>query len=202
MWEHAGLKNRLTVPTHCQLFSIFMTSSWYTGNFTTHPIHPLMNILLWWRWEFQISFSGRDMSMNFGNRLWRNSMVGTVIYETKWIPPPLSRILQDILEDGHIQWHHPLIRHFTHFWPCYWAGPYYRILLYLLCEVSIEHFKWVQHDNRGRLLLQTLGPVPVWDFLFSNVETNRSWTCLVSRLCVSNITLILLWLLTLLTFEE
>ena len=39
----------------------------------------------------------------------------------------LSRIFHDILEDYHVQWHPPLIRHFTNCWPCYWSGPYYRI---------------------------------------------------------------------------
>ena len=30
---------------------------------------------------------------------------------------PLSRILHDILDDDHIQWHPPLIGHYTNFWP-------------------------------------------------------------------------------------
>ena len=30
---------------------------------------------------------------------------------------PLSRMLHDILDDDHIQWHPPLIRHYTNFWP-------------------------------------------------------------------------------------
>ena len=40
---------------------------------------------------------------------------------------PLSRMLQDILDDDHLQWNPPLIRHITNFWPYYWSGPYYRI---------------------------------------------------------------------------
>ena len=31
------------------------------------------------------------------------------------------------------------------------------------CEVSVEHLQWVRHANRGRLLLQTPGPIPLWD---------------------------------------
>ena len=53
---------------------------------------------------------------------------------------PLSRMLHDILEDDHLQCHPPLIRHYTHFWPCYWSRPQYRIRLFTsLYEVSIEH---------------------------------------------------------------
>ena len=29
----------------------------------------------------------------------------------------LSRMLHDILQDDHIQWHPPLMRHYTNFWP-------------------------------------------------------------------------------------
>ena len=30
---------------------------------------------------------------------------------------PLSRMLRDILDDDHVQWHPPLIRHYTNFDP-------------------------------------------------------------------------------------
>ena len=36
---------------------------------------------------------------------------------TKQYEVPLSRMLHDILHDDHIQWHPPLIRHYTNFWP-------------------------------------------------------------------------------------
>ena len=52
----------------------------------------------------------------------------------------------------------------------------------LLCEVSIEHLQRVRYANRWRLLLRTPGLVPFCDLHVSNVETNLSWTCLVSRL--------------------
>ena len=51
-----------------------------------------------------------------------------------------------------------------------------------LCKVSIEHMQRVRHANRGRLLLRTPGPVPLWDLRVYNFETNLSWTCLVSGL--------------------
>ena len=47
---------------------------------------------------------------------------------------PLSRMLHDILDDDHLQWHPPLIGHYTNY-----------------------------YANRGRLLLRTPGPVPLWD---------------------------------------
>ena len=36
---------------------------------------------------------------------------------TKQYEVPLSRMLHDILDDDHIQWHPPLIGHYTSFWP-------------------------------------------------------------------------------------
>ena len=36
---------------------------------------------------------------------------------TKQYEVPLSRMLHDILDDDHIQWHAPLIGHYTNFWP-------------------------------------------------------------------------------------
>ena len=36
---------------------------------------------------------------------------------TKQYEVPLSRMLHDILDDDHIQWHPPLKRHNTNFWP-------------------------------------------------------------------------------------
>ena len=45
---------------------------------------------------------------------------------------PLSRMLHDILDDDHLQWHPPLIRHYTNFWPYYWSWPYYRIWFFYL----------------------------------------------------------------------
>ena len=36
---------------------------------------------------------------------------------TKQYEVPLSRMLHDSLDDDHIQWHPPLIGHYTNFWP-------------------------------------------------------------------------------------
>ena len=40
---------------------------------------------------------------------------------------PLFRMLHDILDDDHLQWHLPLIRHYTNFLPYCWSEPYYRV---------------------------------------------------------------------------
>ena len=40
-----------------------------------------------------------------------------VINLTKQYEVPLSRMLHDILDDDHIQWHPPLIGHYTNCWP-------------------------------------------------------------------------------------
>ena len=53
---------------------------------------------------------------------------------------PLSRMLHNILNDDHIQWHPQSNSHNINFWPFYWSGPYHRIwLLTYLREVSLEH---------------------------------------------------------------
>ena len=36
---------------------------------------------------------------------------------TKQYEVPLSRMIHEILDDDHIQWHPPLIGHYTNFWP-------------------------------------------------------------------------------------
>ena len=57
---------------------------------------------------------------------------------------PLSRMLH-ILDDDHLPWHPPLVRHYTNTWPFYWSGPYYWIWHFTsLREVSIEHLQRVR----------------------------------------------------------
>ena len=97
---------------------------------------------------------------------------------TKQYEVPLSRMLHDILDDDHIQWHPPLIGHYTNFWPLLIWTLLPNLTFYLIVQGSQR----VRHANRGRLLLRTPGPVPLWTCMCSNVETNLSWTCLVSGL--------------------
>ena len=88
---------------------------------------------------------------------------------------PLSWMLHDILDDGHLQWHPPWIRHFTNFWPYNWSGPYYRIWLLPNCENICKGC--VMPTLRTPAVLSHFGTCKC-----SNVETNLSWTWLVSGL--------------------
>ena len=80
---------------------------------------------------------------------------------TKQYKVPLSRMLHDILDDDHIQWHPPLIGHYTNFWP---------LLLQFTMPTEDAY-------SSGHLVLSHFGTC-----MCSNVETNLSWTCLVSGL--------------------
>ena len=82
----------------------------------TPGLAPLMNVLFWGRCDFPISFSCRDMSRNVWNRLYKE-VLWSVRGSNQKNEVPLSRMLYDILDDDHIQWHPPLIGHYTNFWP-------------------------------------------------------------------------------------
>ena len=115
-----------------------------------------MNVLFWGRCDFPISFSGRDMSRNVWNRLLGSSMVDTEILSNNM--RPLSRLLHNILEDDHIQWHPPWVRHYINFWPCYWSGPYCRIWLFNLVARSFHRtFAWGMACQQ-----RTLTPPNTW----------------------------------------
>ena len=58
------------------------------------------------------------MSRNVWNSLLGSFMIGTDLI--KQYEAPLVRMLHNTLEDNHIQWHPPLIRHCTNLWPYYW----------------------------------------------------------------------------------
>ena len=162
---------------------------------------------------------------------------------TKQYEVLLSRMLHDILDDDHIQWHPPLIGNYTNFLPllvwtllpnltfylivqgfhrtfatgaacqqrtltpsghlvlshlgfafvhqtettlptcdAYRIRHIYQNLHYRIREVSTEYMQRVWHttgdaDSSGHLVLSHFGTC-----MCSNVETNLSWTCLVSGL--------------------
>ena len=84
-------------------------------------------------------------------------------------------MLHDILDDDHIQWHPTLMRYYTNFDP---------LLISTLLPIltSIEHLQRGDMPTEdayssGHLVLSHIGT-----FKCSNVETNLSWTCLVSGL--------------------
>ena len=99
---------------------------------------------------------------------------------TKQYEVTLSRKLHDILDDDNIQWHPPLIRHYTNFW----------LLLIWTLLPNLTFYLIVQGFHRtyatGAACQQrTLTPPDTWSCpicMCSNVETNHSWTCLVSGL--------------------
>ena len=73
---------------------------------------------------------------------------------TKQYEVPLSRMLHDILEDNHIQWHPPLMRHYTNFLPFTNLDLIIEFdFLPNFCEVSIQH-----------LQQRTLTPPDTWSF--------------------------------------
>ena len=80
----------------------------------TAGLAPLMNILFWGRCNFLLNSRAGICQGTFEivakEILW--SVRGS--YQTIW--GPLSRMLHDILDDDHIQWHPPLIGHYNNFW--------------------------------------------------------------------------------------
>ena len=83
---------------------------------------------------------------------------------TKQYEVPLSWMLQDILDDDHIQWHAPLIGHYTNFWPLLMWILLPNLTSYLIMRgFHRTYLQRVRHANRGRLFLRTPSPVPIWD---------------------------------------
>ena len=102
---------------------------------------------------------------------------------TKQYNVPLSRMLHDILDDDHIQWHPPLIGHYTNFWP---------FLIWTLLP-NLTFYLIVQGFHRtyatGAACQQrTLTPADTWSYPTLGLacvlmsRPNLSWTCLVSGL--------------------
>ena len=65
-------------------------------------------------------------------------------------------MLHDILEEDHIQWHPPLIRHYTNSWPCHWSGRYYRIWLYQVA-LGFHPYPFASDDWRN--------PIDFWSWV-------------------------------------
>ena len=95
---------------------------------------------------------------------------------TKQYEVPLSRMLHDILDDDHIQWHPPLKGHYTNFWPLLIWTSLPNLTFYLI--VQGFHRTYVTGAAcQQRTVLSHFGTC-----MCSNVETTLSWTCLVSGL--------------------
>ena len=147
------LSNNMRSPSpECYTTFLMMTIYVGTGSYQTLWGSPLPNVIRhsWW-WPYT---SVRDLIKH---------------YEVL-----LSRMLHDILDDDHIQWHPPLVR-------------LYAIFTLLLIWTLLPNLTFyltrvqrVQHANRGRLLIPIPGHVPCGTCKCSCVETNLSWMCLVS----------------------
>ena len=110
---------------------------------------PRMDVLIWGRCDFPISFSNRDTSRNAWNRHWGSFMIDTGSYQAIWSSPLTNVKWHSVID--HIQWQPPTdhtfyrTRPFTEFW-----------------EVSIEHMRRVWHADRGRYSSGHLVP-SLWD---------------------------------------
>ena len=77
---------------------------------------------------------------------------------------PLSQMLHDILWHDHIQWHPPLIRHFTKPWPYYRTGPYYHFWRYYLIPGGIHRiFATDAACQQTTLTPPDTWSCPIWD---------------------------------------
>ena len=103
---------------------------------------------------------------------------------TKQYEVPLSRMLHDILDDDHIQWHPTLIGHYTNFWPLLIWTLLPNLTFYLIVQgfhrtyaTGAAGMPTEDAYSSGHLVLSHFGTC-----MCSNVETNLSWTCLDSGL--------------------
>ena len=119
-------------------------------------------------------FSGRGMSGNVWNRPSGSSLIDMGILSNimKSPSPKFYMTFWDmIIYSDTLHWSDiSFIRDFATEMDL--ITVFYGITLFR--EVSIGHFQWVRLASRGRLLLQTPGPVPFGTC--SNVETIISWT--------------------------
>ena len=76
---------------------------------------------------------------------------------TKQYEVPLSRMLHDILDDDHIQWHPPLIGHYTNFWPL----PIWTLLPNLTFYLIVQGFHRT-YATGAACQQRTLTPPDTW----------------------------------------
>ena len=89
------------------------------------------------------------------------SRTGTCLWSvrdlTKQYEVSLSRMLHDILDDDHIQWHPPLIRHYINFWPLLiWT-----LLPNLTFSLIVRGFHRI-YATGAACKLRTLTPPDTW----------------------------------------
>ena len=79
----------------------------------TSGLAPLINVLFWGRCDFQKLL--RQGYVKERLRSSQRKFFGRYGDPIKQYEVSLSRMLHDILDDDHLQWHPPLIRHYTNF---------------------------------------------------------------------------------------
>ena len=113
-----------------------------------------------------MQLSNELLGQGYVKERWKSSLrkfYGRYRDLTKQYEVPLPRIVHDILNDDHIQWHPPLIGHYTNFWPLLIWTLLPNLTFYLIVQGFHRDMQRVRHANRGRLLLRTPSPVPLWD---------------------------------------
>ena len=93
-------------------------------------------------------------------------------------------LLHDILDDDHMQWHPQLIGHYTNFWPLLIWTLLSNLTFYLIV-LGFHRTYATGAACQQRTLTPPAGHLVLSHFgtcMCSNVETNLSWTCLVSGL--------------------
>ena len=122
---------------------------------------PLMTVLFWERRDFHVSFSGRVKECLKSSLRKFYDRYGDLIKHYQVV---LSQMLHDILEHDHIQWHPPLIRHFTQSWPWYRTRPYHRFLRYYLIPGGFHRtFATGAASQEKTLTPSDTWSCPTWD---------------------------------------
>ena len=118
-----------------------------------------------------VRLSNKHLGQGYVKERLRSSLrkfYGQYVDFIKQYEVPLSRMSHDILDDDNLQWHPPLIRHYTNFWPYYWPGPYCRIWLFTkVCEVSIATGAAYQQ--------RTLAPPDTWSCPILDLQMFSCW---------------------------
>ena len=119
---------------------------------------PLMNVLFWGL----VRLSNKLLGQGYVKERLESSLrkfKGRYGDLTKQYEAPLSRMLHDILEDDHIQWHPPLMRHYTNFDPL--------LIWTLLPNLTFYIIVWGFHRTfaTGAACQQrTLTPLDTWSY--------------------------------------
>ena len=126
---------------------------------TTHPIRQGL-LLLWIFILRAMRLSNKLLGQGYVKERLKSSLrkfYGRYGDLTKQYEVPLFRMLHDILNDDHIQWHPQLIRHYTYFWPL--------LIWTLLPNLTFHLIVWGFHRTYATgaaCQRSTLTPLDTW----------------------------------------